>query len=505
MVSALAQKSKPHISGFFRRIIAQFPLTPSPFLPSPGEFHRPRHLSAGAREVLDGLICVDPARRFTMEQLLSHPWLVEDAPSAMLSPEKDRVIFEARLPTDIDPELISIVALHYDQPEAVVLEALKADSYDHVAADYALLTMAKRSRRPLRLGVASGTWLPRIPAQLPVEAPEQAEPEPAPEPQPEPEPEPEISAAGGGQAALPAITVRDAAAAAGRPAPDSGVTWPLPTVRSAMVSDGLSSGDSSRLPSPGASPLLRRPTAAAAQEAAPRPTAIHLHVGRSRRGISLGTHQETSAHAPPDMGLAGASANPSDPLSARTSVSSMAASDDVSIIHSGNLSVAYRSRLSPADLRGLVRLLLANLGVGTRVSERDGAFDVVLRPPPSAVKHPHGDAATQLLAAVEQAAAKLEAAAAEGRTPPQPVAALDHSRRGSVEQGVVRLELRLARVVSPEELSCVRLKRIGGDATLYADTAHWLLGRLRVLDGEALSAAQSRNPSRAASPVTTPF
>ncbi|EGD78803.1 CAMK/CAMKL protein kinase [Salpingoeca rosetta] len=131
-----------------------------------GEYAEPSHLSPSARDMIRGLLSLDPARRMTMDQLLAHPWMVAGLPT-------DRLDTSSQIEcAELDPQVVGVLARYYGVSEDRVRSHLETDPYDHVTADYEMVCLAKTKRLPLRLIEGAGTFQPRELPEIEVEQPD---------------------------------------------------------------------------------------------------------------------------------------------------------------------------------------------------------------------------------------------------------------------------------------------------------------------------------------------
>jgi len=130
-----------------------------------GEYKEPEHLSIEARDLIRGLIQTDPEKRFSMSQVLSHPWVLKDLPVTVRSLD-----ISSTMAKDIDMHVVRILAKHYGQSFDRVLEQVSLDAYDHVTADYHLLCIAKARLQPVTLSaLGKGIWNPRMAPRPPAD------------------------------------------------------------------------------------------------------------------------------------------------------------------------------------------------------------------------------------------------------------------------------------------------------------------------------------------------
>eukprot|EP00043_Microstomoeca_roanoka_P016686 m.171858 g.171858 ORF g.171858 m.171858 type:complete len:589 (-) comp16508_c1_seq2:461-2227(-) len=132
-----------------------------------GVYAEPPFLSSGAKDLIRKLLTMDPAKRMKMDELLCHPWITK----GLAGPKLD--ISSTISTTELDEQVISVLATYYGVSEDRVRHHLEADPYDHVTADYELVCLAKAKRMPLRLVEGAGIFNPRELPDIEIESPDE--------------------------------------------------------------------------------------------------------------------------------------------------------------------------------------------------------------------------------------------------------------------------------------------------------------------------------------------
>ncbi|XP_050724800.1 maternal embryonic leucine zipper kinase-like [Eriocheir sinensis] len=114
-----------------------------------GVYENPEWLSPGSRDLMAAMLQVDPKRRITVSQLMTHPWL-SGGPSPAIIDTSSKYKTHG-----VDEDVITEVAVHQGKSRVAVRQAVLRWSYDYLTATYFLLLAQKMKGHPLRL-------LPRI-------------------------------------------------------------------------------------------------------------------------------------------------------------------------------------------------------------------------------------------------------------------------------------------------------------------------------------------------------
>ncbi|KAK7070424.1 hypothetical protein SK128_005319, partial [Halocaridina rubra] len=112
-----------------------------------GVYEKPDWLTPGSRELLSFMLQVDPKRRITVTQLLTHPWVVHGQPHAIDPSSK----YRDPETCGVDEDVITEIAVHQGKSRVAVRQAVCKWSYDYLTATYYLLLTQKMKGRPVRL------------------------------------------------------------------------------------------------------------------------------------------------------------------------------------------------------------------------------------------------------------------------------------------------------------------------------------------------------------------
>ncbi|CAH1794040.1 unnamed protein product, partial [Owenia fusiformis] len=110
-----------------------------------GRYDLPSWLSKESIQILDALLQVDPKRRITVQQLLTHPWLLKQ--------ENIPVDYSSKYKTfeHLDEDCVTELAVHYGQTKKEMKEQLSEWKYNYLTATYLLLLNKKTCNKPIRL------------------------------------------------------------------------------------------------------------------------------------------------------------------------------------------------------------------------------------------------------------------------------------------------------------------------------------------------------------------
>ncbi|XP_061535610.1 maternal embryonic leucine zipper kinase isoform X2 [Phycodurus eques] len=109
-----------------------------------GKYDNPPWLSPGSILLLNQMMQVDPKLRPAVQQLLEHPWVMQDYNSP--------VEWHSRQPLGhIDEDCITEMAVNMKRSRESTTALVKEWRYDHVTATYLLLLSKKQRGKPVRL------------------------------------------------------------------------------------------------------------------------------------------------------------------------------------------------------------------------------------------------------------------------------------------------------------------------------------------------------------------
>ncbi|XP_071529014.1 maternal embryonic leucine zipper kinase-like [Panulirus ornatus] len=109
-----------------------------------GVYENPEWLSPGSCSLLASMLQVNPKRRITVTELLTHPWLVEGQPHGVDAASKYKT-------HGVDEDVITEIAVHQAKSRVAVRQAVCRWSYDYLTATYFLLVVQKMKGKSLRL------------------------------------------------------------------------------------------------------------------------------------------------------------------------------------------------------------------------------------------------------------------------------------------------------------------------------------------------------------------
>ncbi|CAH1998590.1 unnamed protein product [Acanthoscelides obtectus] len=108
-----------------------------------GKYHEPAFMSKESLSLLRSMLQVDPNKRITIKELLSHPWLT----LGILDP----VNFRGDDPKVYDKQCVEIMAKQHQIDPHTMWCKLKQWNYDYHTATYLILLMRKKRQSPLKL------------------------------------------------------------------------------------------------------------------------------------------------------------------------------------------------------------------------------------------------------------------------------------------------------------------------------------------------------------------
>uniref|UniRef100_A0A8C0HP45 Maternal embryonic leucine zipper kinase n=1 Tax=Buteo japonicus TaxID=224669 RepID=A0A8C0HP45_9AVES len=101
-----------------------------------GKYSIPKWLSPGSTLLLNQMLQVDPKKRITVRDLLSHPWLVQGY--------SDAVQWQSKYPLGhIDEDCVTELSVFHKQSRESILELISEWKYDQMSATYFLLQSKK--------------------------------------------------------------------------------------------------------------------------------------------------------------------------------------------------------------------------------------------------------------------------------------------------------------------------------------------------------------------------
>lgn len=128
-----------------------------------GKYEEPTFMSQGSRRLIRQMLQVNPKKRITVEELLSHPWMT----MGILEP----VSVKSESIKGYDEDCVTLIAQYYGVSVDIMWRNLKRWKYDYNLATYLLLVAKRKRGQPLKL-IHGATKIPikqiAIPYRTPV-------------------------------------------------------------------------------------------------------------------------------------------------------------------------------------------------------------------------------------------------------------------------------------------------------------------------------------------------
>ncbi|XP_054440950.1 maternal embryonic leucine zipper kinase isoform X1 [Pteronotus mesoamericanus] len=122
-----------------------------------GKYEVPKWLSPSSTLLLQQMLQVDPKKRISVKNLLSHPWVMQDYNCPVEWQSKNPLIH-------LDEDCVTELSVHHRNNRQTMEDLISLWQYDHLTATYLLLLAKKARGKPVRLrlpsfscGQASGT------------------------------------------------------------------------------------------------------------------------------------------------------------------------------------------------------------------------------------------------------------------------------------------------------------------------------------------------------------
>lgn len=112
-----------------------------------GAYENPEWLSPSSCDLLASMLQVDPKRRISVMQLLTHPWIVAGQPHPVDVSSK----YKDPETCGVDEDVITEIAVHQGKSRVAVRQAVCRWTYDYLTATYFLLLAQKMKGKPLKL------------------------------------------------------------------------------------------------------------------------------------------------------------------------------------------------------------------------------------------------------------------------------------------------------------------------------------------------------------------
>uniref|UniRef100_A0A8C0MK16 Maternal embryonic leucine zipper kinase n=2 Tax=Canis lupus familiaris TaxID=9615 RepID=A0A8C0MK16_CANLF len=113
-----------------------------------GKYEVPKWLSSSSILLLQQMLQVDPKKRISMKNLLSHPWIMHDYNCPVEWQSKNSIIH-------LDEDCITELSVHHRNNRQTMEDLISLWQYDHLTATYLLLLAKKARGKPVRLRLPS--------------------------------------------------------------------------------------------------------------------------------------------------------------------------------------------------------------------------------------------------------------------------------------------------------------------------------------------------------------
>ncbi|XP_039090783.1 maternal embryonic leucine zipper kinase isoform X3 [Hyaena hyaena] len=109
-----------------------------------GKYEVPKWLSSSSVLLLQQMLQVDPKKRISVKNLLSHPWIMHDYNCPVEWQSKNSLIH-------LDEDCITELSVHHRNNRQTMEDLISLWQYDHLTATYLLLLAKKARGKPVRL------------------------------------------------------------------------------------------------------------------------------------------------------------------------------------------------------------------------------------------------------------------------------------------------------------------------------------------------------------------
>uniref|UniRef100_A0ABI7WY89 Maternal embryonic leucine zipper kinase n=1 Tax=Felis catus TaxID=9685 RepID=A0ABI7WY89_FELCA len=113
-----------------------------------GKYEVPKWLSSSSVLLLQQMLQVDPKKRISVKNLLSHPWIMHDYNCPVEWQSKNSLIH-------LDEDCVTELAVHHRNNRQTMEDLISLWQYDHLTATYLLLLARKARGKPVRLRLPS--------------------------------------------------------------------------------------------------------------------------------------------------------------------------------------------------------------------------------------------------------------------------------------------------------------------------------------------------------------
>ncbi|XP_032979064.1 maternal embryonic leucine zipper kinase isoform X3 [Rhinolophus ferrumequinum] len=109
-----------------------------------GKYEVPKWLSPSSILLLQQMLQVDPKKRISVKNLLSHPWIMQDYNCPVEWESKNPLIH-------LDEDCVTELSVHHRNNRQTMEDLISLWQYDHLTATYLLLLAKKARGKPVRL------------------------------------------------------------------------------------------------------------------------------------------------------------------------------------------------------------------------------------------------------------------------------------------------------------------------------------------------------------------
>ncbi|XP_004392353.1 PREDICTED: maternal embryonic leucine zipper kinase isoform X7 [Odobenus rosmarus divergens] len=113
-----------------------------------GKYEVPKWLSSSSILLLQQMLQVDPKKRISVKNLLSHPWIMHDYNCPVEWQSKKSLIH-------LDEDCVTELSVHHRNNRQTMEDLISSWQYDHLTATYLLLLAKKARGKPARLRLTS--------------------------------------------------------------------------------------------------------------------------------------------------------------------------------------------------------------------------------------------------------------------------------------------------------------------------------------------------------------
>jgi len=105
----------------------------------------PPYVSQQAKDLISKILCIDPSKRYTISDIMNHPWFKSDSPNIILEPGIK--LGSDSIPVDLDT--IKIISAKYSIDEEKIMILIRGNRHCLITAVYYLLLASKTNGNPI--------------------------------------------------------------------------------------------------------------------------------------------------------------------------------------------------------------------------------------------------------------------------------------------------------------------------------------------------------------------